>query len=107
MKELGMEESGLDTMIRAGYELLGLVTFFTCGEIETRAWTVEKDTKAPLAAGTIHTDFIKGFIKADVVNWKDFVEHGGWGGIKGTGKLRLEGKEYIVQDGDGVYFHVN
>jgi GTP-binding protein YchF len=107
MKELGMEESGLDTMIRAGYELLGLVTFFTCGEIETRAWTVEKNTKAPLAAGTIHTDFIKGFIKADVVNWKDFVAHGGWGGIKGTGKLRLEGKEYIVQDGDVVYFHVN
>ncbi len=106
MEDLGMKESGLDTMIKAGYELLGLVTFFTAGEMETRAWTVKQGTKAPFAAGEIHTDFIKGFIKADVVHHTDFVSHGGWSGIKGTGKMRLEGKEYIVQDGDVVYFHI-
>ncbi|MCB9798826.1 redox-regulated ATPase YchF [Candidatus Nomurabacteria bacterium] len=107
MQEFGLRETGLDKIIRAGYELLDLVTYFTSGEIETRAWTVKKNTKAPLAAGEIHTDFIKGFIKADVANWKDFVDAGGWSKIKETGKLRLEGKDYLVQDGDTIYFHVS
>ena len=94
-------------MIIAGYELLQLITFFTSGEQESRAWTVKKGTNAPNAAGVIHTDFIKGFIKADVANWQDFSESGGWGGLKGTAKQRLEGKDYVVQDGDVVFFHVN
>jgi len=107
MASMGMNESGLDKIILAGYKLLDLVTFLTAGEPETRAWTVKRGAKAPEAAGVIHTDFIKGFIKADVVNFKDFVELGGWSGVKGTAKIRLEGKEYVVQDGDVVYFHVN
>ncbi|MFA7245073.1 MAG: redox-regulated ATPase YchF [Candidatus Magasanikbacteria bacterium] len=106
MADLGIEQSGLDKLIVAGYKLLNLVTYFTSGVQETRAWTVTKGTKGPDAAGVIHTDFVKGYIKADVVNWKDFVENGGWNGIKGTGKMRLEGKEYVVEDGDTVYFHV-
>ncbi len=107
LKSLGLEETGLEKLIRASYKLLNLVTYFTSGEPETRAWTVTEGTKAPQAAGVIHTDFIKGFIKADVSNWKDFVECGGWGKIKETGKLRLEGKDYVVKDGDVCYFHVN
>ena len=84
------------------------MTFLTSGEPETRAWTVKRDTKAPDAAGVIHTDFIKGFVKADVVNWQDFVTLGGWGEkLKESGKIKLVGKEYIVQDGDTVYFHIN
>ena len=106
-KALGMDESGLDKMIKAGYELLNLITFFTSGEQESRAWTVKKGTDAPNAAGVIHTDFIKGFIKADVAKWQDFVEAGGWPKMKETGKLQLEGKGYEVKDGDVVYFHVN
>lgn len=107
LKELGLEESGLDRLITASYKLLNLITFFTSGEPETRAWTVKNGAKAPEAAGVIHTDFIKGFVKADVVNWRDFVEAGGWGKIKETGKMRLEGKEYVVKDGDVVYFHIS
>lgn len=107
LEELGMDKSGLDRMILAGYELLQLLTFFTSGEQESRAWTIKRGTTAPYAAGVIHTDFIKGFIKADVADWKDFSEVGGWSGLKGTAKQRLEGKEYIVQDGDVVFFHVN
>jgi len=107
LKELGMSETGLDRLITASYKLLNLVTFLTSGEPETRAWTVKANTKAPDAAGVIHTDFIKGFVKADVCNWKDFVEFGGWGRIKESGKLRLEGKDYVVQDGDVIYFHIN
>lgn len=106
LKELGMNEAGLDKLITASYKLLDLITFLTSGEPETRAWTVKKGTTAPEAAGVIHTDFIKGFVKADVVNWQDFVAAGGWSKIKETGKMRLEGKEYIVQDGDVCYFHV-
>ena len=106
LKELGMNETGLDKLITAGYKLLNLVTFLTSGEPETRAWTVKTDTTAPNAAGVIHTDFIKGFIKADVCNWQDFIEYNGWSGIKTSGKLRLEGKDYVVKDGDVVYFHV-
>lgn len=107
LKELGVEQTGLDKLIIAGYKLLDLATFLTSGEPETRAWTVKNGTKAPDAAGVIHTDFIKGFVKADVCSWQDFVKFGGWSKIKETGKLRLEGKEYIVKDGDVVYFHIN
>lgn len=107
MVGLGMDQSGLDKIILAGYKLLNLITFLTSGEPETRAWTVKNGAKAPEAAGVIHTDFIKGFIKADVVDYKDFVELGGWSKVKGTSKIRLEGKEYVVQDGDVVYFHIN
>jgi len=107
LKSAGMSESGLDKLIKASYKLLNLVTFLTSGEPETRAWTVKANTKAPDAAGVIHTDFIKGFVKADVCTWQDFVAAGGWGKIKETGKLRLEGKDYIVKDGDVVYFHIN
>ncbi len=104
---LGIKETGLDKLIQAGYELLNLITYFTSGEPETRAWTVKKNTLAPQAAGVIHTDFIKGFIKADVVNWQDFIEFGGWSKIKETGKMRLEGKDYLMRDGDVCYFHVS
>ena len=107
MKELGMETSGLDKLITESYKLLNLVTFLTSGEPETRAWTVKQNTTAPDAAGVIHTDFVKGFIKADVCKWEDFVEHNGWSGIKESGKLKLEGKEYTVKDGDVVYFHIS
>lgn len=107
LKELGMNETGLDKLITASYKLLNLITFLTSGEPETRAWTVRRGAKAPEAAGVIHTDFVKGFVKADVVNWQDFVAAGGWSKIKETGKMRLEGKEYVMQDGDVVYFHIN
>ncbi|MBI2436468.1 MAG: redox-regulated ATPase YchF [Candidatus Magasanikbacteria bacterium] len=106
MKDLGMEQSGLDKVILAGYTLLDLITFLTSGVPETRAWTCPAGTLGPDAAGVIHTDFIKGYIKADIANWKDFVEAGGWSGVKEQGKMKLVGKDYIVQDGDVCYFHV-
>jgi GTP-binding protein YchF len=106
LKELGITQTGLDKLIVAGYKLLNLVTYFTSGPEETRAWTVKENTTAPNAAGVIHTDFIKGFVKADVINWKDFVDNAGWSKVKETGKLRLEGKDYIVKDGDVCYFHI-
>lgn len=106
MTELGLTETGLDKMIQGGYKLLNLITFFTSGEQETRAWTCKRGTTGPYAAGVIHTDFIKGYIKADVVNWEDFVEHGGWSGVKPSGKMKLVGKDYEVLDGDVCYFHV-
>jgi len=107
LSEMGIKETGLDKLVVAGYKLLDLVTYLTSGEPETRAWTVKRGAKAPIAAGVIHTDFIKGFVKADVVNWQDFVQYGGWSKIKESGKLRLEGKDYTVQDGDVIYFHIN
>jgi len=107
LKTLGIQETGLDKLIKASYKLLGLITFLTSGEPETRAWTVRQGTKAREAAGVIHTDFIKGFIKADVIGWQDFVSLGGWPHLKESGRMRLEGKEYIVQDGDVIYFHVS
>ena len=106
LKSLGLTQTGLDKLVIASYKLLNLITFFTSGEIETRAWTVKNSAKAPEAAGVIHTDFIKGFVKADVANWQDFIEFSGWAGIKTSGKLRLEGKDYVVQDGDVIYFHI-
>jgi len=102
----GKEMSGLDNLIKICYQLLSLITFFTFNEKETRAWTAKQGTKAPEAAGIIHTDFIKGFIKADVVDWHDFVNLGGWSHAKESGKMRLEGKDYIVRDGDVIYFNV-
>ena len=107
LKELGMEKTGLDKLIIESYKLLNLLTYFTSGEPETRAWTVKHGAKAPEAAGVIHTDFIKGFIKADVVDWQDFVKAGGWNKLKETGKMRLEGKDYVVRDGDVCYFHIS
>lgn len=107
LHDLGIEQTGLDKLIVAGYKLLNLVTFLTSGEPETRAWTIKTGTKAPDAAGVIHTDFVKGFVKADVVNWQDFVSLGGWHKLRESGKLRLEGKEYVVQDGDVCYFHIS
>jgi GTP-binding protein YchF len=106
LDDLGIKETGLDRLILAGYELLDLITYLTSGEPETRAWTVRRGTSAPNAAGVIHTDFVKGFVKADVANWKDFVEFNGWSGMKTSGKMRLEGKDYIMQDGDVCYFHI-
>ncbi|MVF11284.1 redox-regulated ATPase YchF [Ketobacter sp. MCCC 1A13808] len=107
LAELGMEEPGLNRVIRAGYNLLGLQTYFTAGVQEVRAWTVKVGATAPQAAGVIHTDFEKGFIRAEVVAYDDFVSNNGEQGAKESGKWRLEGKEYIVKDGDVVHFRFN
>ena len=104
MQEFGLEENGLDRLIRAGYSLLGLITFFTSGPTETRAWTIKQGTLAPQAAGVIHTDFERGFIRAEIGNWKDFIELGGEATLKAKGLWRIEGKEYIMQDGDVCFF---
>lgn len=104
LETLGLEETGLARVIRAGYDLLGLITFFTVGPKEARAWTVEKGSKAPQAAGVIHTDFEKGFIRAETIAYDDFVTYGGEAGAKDAGRMRLEGKEYIVHDGDIMHF---
>lgn len=107
LEDLGMAEAGLNRVIRAGYELLGLHTYFTAGVKEVRAWTIPLGATAPEAAGVIHTDFQRGFIKAAVVSYEDFVEHNGEQAAKEAGKLRLEGKEYIVKDGDVIHFKFN
>ncbi|MDI4637767.1 MULTISPECIES: redox-regulated ATPase YchF [Halomonadaceae] len=107
LDELGMDEPGLDRVIRAGYELLGLQTYFTAGVKEVRAWTVKVGATAPEGAGVIHTDFQKGFIRAEVVAYDDFVTLGGEQGAKDAGKWRLEGKEYVLKDGDVVHFRFN
>lgn len=107
LRDMGMDEPGLDRVIRAGYRLLGLQTFFTAGPKEVRAWTVVQGATAPQAAGVIHTDFEKGFIRAEVVAYEDFVAGGGEAGAKDAGKWRLEGKEYRVQDGDVIHFRFN
>lgn len=107
LSELGLEEPGLNRVIRAGYELLGLQTYFTAGVKEVRAWTVKVGATAPQAAGVIHTDFEKGFIRAEVTAYADFTQYKGEQGAKEAGKLRLEGKEYIVQDGDVMHFRFN
>ncbi|MBI1908331.1 redox-regulated ATPase YchF [Candidatus Uhrbacteria bacterium] len=104
--ELGMKESGLDTVIRKCYELLHLMTYLTTGEQETRAWTIPKGTKAPQAAGVIHTDFEKNFIRAEVISYEDFVTFGGESGARDHGKLRIEGKDYVMQDGDVCHFRI-
>ena len=107
LQDLGMEEPGLDRVIRAGYTLLGLQTYFTAGVKEVRAWTVKVGATAPQAAAVIHTDFEKGFIRAEVVGYQDFVDNNGENGAKDAGKWRLEGKEYIVKDGDVIHFRFN
>lgn len=107
LAELGMEEPGLNRVIRAGYELLGLHTYFTAGVKEVRAWTIPVGATAPQAAGKIHTDFEKGFIRAEVVGYDDYIAHKGEQGAKDSGKWRLEGKEYVVKDGDVVHFRFN
>ncbi|WP_413377119.1 redox-regulated ATPase YchF [Alkalihalobacillus sp. 1P02AB] len=107
LEELGIEESGLDQLIRAAYQLLGLETYFTAGVQEVRAWTYRKGTKAPQAAGIIHTDFERGFIRAEIVSYDDLMEAGSMGQAKENGKVRLEGKDYVVQDGDVIHFRFN
>lgn len=106
-EELGIKESGLDQLVTASYDLLGLMSFLTAGETECRAWTIKKGTKAPQAAGKIHTDFEKGFIKAEVVKYDDLIECGSYNAAKEKGKVRIEGKDYVVQDGDVMLFRFN
>ena len=107
LDDLGYKESGLEKLIRASYHLLGLMSFLTSGEDETRAWTIKQGTKAPQAAGKIHTDFERGFIKAEVVNYKDLLENGSLAAAREKGLVRMEGKEYVVQDGDVILFRFN
>jgi GTP-binding protein YchF len=107
LADLGLEETGLSRVIRAGYELLGLITFFTAGPKEARAWTVHRGARAPEAAGEIHTDFERGFIRAETIAYDDFVQFGGEAGARDAGKLRSEGKDYVVQDGDVLLFRFN
>ncbi|MBB5174766.1 redox-regulated ATPase YchF [Texcoconibacillus texcoconensis] len=107
LDELGIAESGLDQLIKAAYQLLGLETYFTAGEQEVRAWTITEGTKAPQAAGVIHSDFERGFIRAEVVSYEDLATEGSMSAAKEKGKVRLEGKEYIVKDGDVVHFRFN
>jgi ribosome-binding ATPase len=104
LADLGLEEPGLNRLIREGYGLLGLITYFTVGPKETRAWTITTGTKAPKAAAVIHTDFEKGFIRAETIAYDDYVSLGGENGAKDGGKMRLEGKEYVVRDGDVMHF---
>ena len=107
LESLGLERSGLATLAQAAYKLLGLQSYFTAGEMEVKAWTVRIGAKAPEAAGVIHSDFERGFIKAEVASYTDYVELGGEAGCKAAGKLRMEGKEYVVQDGDVMHFRFN
>lgn len=107
LEELGLKESGLNRLIKKSYALLGLISYLTAGEKETRAWTIVNGTKAPQAAGKIHTDFEKGFIRAEVVEWETLLECGGLVGAREKGKVRSEGKEYVIKDGDVVLFRFN
>jgi ribosome-binding ATPase YchF (GTP1/OBG family) len=104
LAEMGLEEPGLNRLIRAGYALLDLVTYFTVGPKEARAWTITRGTKAPQAAGVIHTDFEKGFIRSETIAYDDYVTNNGETGCKEAGKMRLEGKDYVVKDGDVLHF---
>ena len=107
LEELGLKESGLNRLIKKSYELLGLISYLTAGEKETRAWTIVKGTKAPQAAGKIHSDFERGFIRAEVVDWETLLECGGYNGAREKGKVRSEGKDYVIKDGDVVLFSFN
>jgi ribosome-binding ATPase YchF (GTP1/OBG family) len=106
LHDLGLESSGLERLIQKAYGTLGLLSFLTCGEKEVRAWTIQKNTSAQNAAGVIHNDFIKHFIKAEVVSYEDFVLLGGWKKARENGKARFEGKEYVIKDGDVVEFKI-
>jgi ribosome-binding ATPase YchF (GTP1/OBG family) len=107
LADMGMSEPGLNRVISAGYSLLGLQTFFTAGPKEVRAWTVRRGATAPQAAAVIHTDFERGFIRAEVIAYDDYIRHKGEQGAKEAGRMRLEGKEYVVKDGDVIYFRFN
>ena len=107
LESLHLTEAGLDRVIRAGYHLLDLITFFTAGPKEARAWTVRRGAKAPEAAGVIHTDFERGFIRAETIAYDDFIACGGEQGAKDAGKMRAEGKDYVVQDGDVMLYRFN
>ena len=107
LESLGLSESGLDKIVRASYALLGLMSYLTAGEKETRAWTIKKGTKAPQAAGKIHTDFERGFIRAEIVNYDDLVSLGSVAAARDKGLVRLEGKDYVMRDGDVVNFRFN
>ena len=107
LEALGLEESGLDKVIKASYDLLGLMSFLTAGKPEVRAWTIKIGTKAPEAAGKIHSDIQRGFIKAEIVSYEDLIKEGSMNAVKEKGLLRQEGKEYVMQDGDIVLFRFN
>ena len=107
LSELGLDHSGLDRLIQASYRLLGLISYLTAGKPEVRAWTITKGTKAPQAAGKIHTDFERGFIRAEVISFEDLMENGSLAAAKEKGLVRSEGKEYVMQDGDVVLFRFN
>lgn len=107
LASVGLEEPGLNQVIRTGYEMLDLITYFTAGEVEVRAWTIKRGTKAPQAAGKIHSDFERGFIKAEVMDWADLVEYGSEAAVRAAGKLGIEGKDYVVRDGDVMHFRFN
>ena len=107
LASLGLESAGLDRLIRGGYHLLGLQTYFTAGEKEVRAWTIHRGDTAPKAAGVIHTDFERGFIRAETASYADFIANEGWKGAREKGVVRSEGKEYVVQDGDLMLFRFN
>ena len=107
MEMVNLNETGLNILIKKGYQLLKLETFFTSGPEESRAWTIQKNCTAPKAAGTIHTDFEKGFIRSETVSYEDFIKNNGWVNSKVSGKMRLEGKDYIVKDGDILNFRFN
>ncbi|MGI6010555.1 MAG: redox-regulated ATPase YchF [Ruminococcus sp.] len=107
LEDLGLKESGLEKLIKASYRLLGLLSYLTAGEDETRAWTIKQGTKAPQAAGKIHTDFERGFIKAEVVNYQDLLDCGSYAGARDKGLVRMEGKDYVVKDGDVILFRFN
>jgi len=107
LEELGLEDAGVNRVIRAAYDLLELQTYFTAGVKEVRAWTIKRGFTAPQAAGVIHSDFEKGFIRAEVISYEDFNELGSEAAVKEAGKMRVEGKEYIVQDGDVMHFRFN
>jgi ribosome-binding ATPase YchF (GTP1/OBG family) len=107
LTDMGLEEPGLNRVINAGYRLLGLQTYFTAGEKEVRAWTVKKGSTAPQAAGVIHTDFERGFIRAETISYDDYIKYRGESGARDAGRLRLEGKEYIVKEGDVLHFRFN
>ena len=107
LEDLGAKESGLDKLIRASYSLLGLMSFLTAGEPEVRAWTIKNGTKAPQAAGKIHSDIERGFIRAEVVSYDDLIKYGSVNAVKEKGLMRSEGKEYVMKDGDVVLFRFN
>ena len=107
LEELGLQESGLDRLIKAGYHLLGLISYLTAGKPEVRAWTITRGTKAPQAAGKIHSDFERGFIRAEVISFEDLIANGSIAAAKEKGLVRSEGKEYVMQDGDVVLFRFN